>query len=46
METFTSALANVFASYIKLGAIPGHFLLSSKEKLGEFTDDSHFVTVK
>ena len=46
METFISALAKVFASYIKLGAIPGHFSLSSKEKMDEFTDYSRFVTVK
>ena len=46
MKTLFSALAKVFASYIKLGAIPGHFSLSSKEKMDEFTDDSRFVTVK
>ena len=36
----------VFASYIKLGAIPGHISLSSKEKIDEFTDDSSIVTEK
>jgi len=32
VKTFTSAFAKVFANYIKWGAIPGHFSLSSKEK--------------
>ena len=40
LGTFTLALGKVFASYIKLGAIPGHFSLSSTEKMDEFTDDS------
>lgn len=46
MKTFTSAFAKVFGSYIKLGAIPGHFSIRSNEKMDEFTDDSSFVTVK
>ena len=36
MKTLTSALAKVFASYIKSGAIPEHFSSSSKEKIDEF----------
>lgn len=46
MKTLTSALAKVFASYIILGAFPGHFSLSSKEKMDEFTDNSIFVALK
>ena len=34
-KTRTLALAKVFASYIKFGAIPEHFSLSSKEKIDE-----------
>ena len=32
---FTSAKAKVFASYVKFGAIPEHFSLSSKEQIDE-----------
>ena len=46
MKPFISALAKVFASYIKLGGISGHFSFSYKEKIDEFTDGSSFVTVK
>ena len=42
--SFHSSLRAFFASYFKLGAIPGNISLSSKEKINEFTDDSSIVT--
>ena len=35
LKTLTLALAKVFASYIKFGAIPEHFYLSFKENIDE-----------
>ena len=35
VKTLTLALAKVFASYMKFGAIPEHFSLSTKEKIDE-----------